>query len=266
MDADSRLPTLFVSHGGGPCFFMDWNPPDTWKALGDWLRGLGAEVGRRPEAVLVVSAHWEAPSFRVTGAARPSLIYDYSGFPPHTYQLAYPAPGAPELAQQVAGLLSAAGLPAAVDATRGWDHGVFVPLKLIYPDADIPVLQLSLRANLDPQVHLAAGRALARLRKRVLIIGSGYSYHNMRGYGGSGASAATAFDDWLNSAMTQDDPALRLDALRQWHNAPAAREAHPREEHLLPLMVTVGAAGDDRGRRLFAENVWGIATSGFRFG
>lgn len=266
MSTGTKLPTLFISHGGGPCFFMDWEPKDTWTALGNWLRGLGDEVGQKPEAVLVVSAHWESTSFDVTGTEQPPLIYDYYGFPPHTYELTYPAPGAPTLAQEVSNRLLAAGLPSTVDAQRGWDHGVFVPLKLIYPQADIPVLQLSLQQNLDPEQHLAAGRALAPLRDRVLIIGSGYSYHNMRGYGGAGERAAEQFDQWLDTSMTQLDAAQREEALRNWQRAPSARESHPREEHLLPLMVAAGAAGEDAGTRIFSEKVWGIATSGFRFG
>ncbi|WP_428310337.1 DODA-type extradiol aromatic ring-opening family dioxygenase [Hydrocarboniphaga sp.] len=262
-----RLPAYFISHGGGPCFFMDWNPPDTWKGLGDWLSGIGADVGVKPKAVIVVSAHWEAPSFTVTAAAQPPLIYDYHGFPPHTYQLQYAAPGAPELAQRVSSLLGAAGLAAQQDATRGWDHGVFIPFKLIYPQADVPVLQLSLKAGLNPAEHLKAGRALAPLRDEgVLIVGSGYSYHNMRGYGGAGERDAAAFDHWLVDALTRHDASERDALLSAWERAPSARAAHPREEHLLPLMVVAGAAGDDAATRVFGEKVWGIATSGFRFG
>lgn len=263
----ARLPAYFISHGGGPCFFMDWNPPDTWKGLGNWLGGIAADVGSKPKAVIVISAHWEAAQFSVTAAAQPPLIYDYTGFPPHTYQLKYPAPGAPALAQRVLYLLSAAGVGAQADARRGWDHGVFIPLKLIYPQADVPVLQLSLKAGLSPAEHIEAGRALSPLRDEgVLIVGSGYSYHNMRGYGGAGERAADEFDGWLVDAMTRHAPAERDALLADWECAPSARAAHPREEHLLPLMVVAGAAGEDAGKRVFGEKVWGIATSGFRFG
>jgi aromatic ring-opening dioxygenase catalytic subunit (LigB family) len=266
-ESPKRLPTYFISHGGGPCFFMDWNPPDTWKNLGAWLSSIAEDVGVKPKAVIVVSAHWEAPSFSVTGAAQPALIYDYHGFPPHTYQLQYPAPGAPELAQRITSLLAGAGLGAKVDATRGWDHGVFIPFKLIYPQADVPVVQLSLKNGLSAAEHFAAGRALASLRDEgVLIVGSGYSYHNMRGYGGAGEHAAAEFDAWLTDAMAQHTPTEREALLNQWERAPSARAAHPREEHLLPLMVVAGAAADDAGTRVFGEKVWGIATSGFRFG
>jgi aromatic ring-opening dioxygenase catalytic subunit (LigB family) len=263
----NRLPAYFISHGGGPCFFMDWNPADTWKGLGDWLSGIGAAVGEKPKAVIVISAHWEAPAFSVSAAAQPPLIYDYHGFPPHTYQLKYPAPGAPALAQRINSLLTEAGLAAHTDATRGWDHGVFIPFKLIYPQADVPVVQLSLKNGLSPAEHLAAGRALAPLRDEgVLIVGSGYSYHNMRGYGGAGEHAAAEFDAWLVDAMTRHAAGERDALLNAWQRAPSARAAHPREEHLLPLMVVAGAAGDDAGQRVFGEKVWGIATSGFRFG
>lgn len=264
-DLAPRLPTLFISHGGGPCFFMDWDPPDTWTALGDWLRGLAAQIGARPKAVLVVSAHWEAPEFSLTGAVHPELIYDYQGFPKHTYALEYAAPGAPALAERARALLGAAGLPARVDPARGWDHAVFVPLKLIYPDADVPIVELSLQAALDPETHLRAGRALSILRNEgVLIVGSGYSYHNMRGYGGRGADDADRFDAWLKEALP-GDPAARAAKLAHWTQAPAARAAHPREEHLLPLMVAAGAAGEGRGTTLFSQRVLGVATSCFRF-
>ncbi len=263
----SRMPTLFLSHGGGPCFFMDWNPPDAWTSLGDWLRGLSAEVGTKPKAVVVVSGHWEDAAFAATGSAQPALIYDYNGFPPHTYQLKYPAPGEPQLAARIADLLQQANLPARIDAQRGYDHGVFVPFKLIYPQADVPIVQLSLQAGLDAAMHLAAGAALTPLRdESVLIVGSGYSYHNMRGYGGAGQRAAAQFDAWLTRACTAPDARERDNLLAHWEQAPAARESHPREEHLIPLMVAAGAAGEDIGHRIFNDVVMGITTSGFRFG
>ncbi|MEW6169239.1 MAG: class III extradiol ring-cleavage dioxygenase [Pseudomonadota bacterium] len=266
MSNAARMPTLFISHGGGPCFFMEWDPPDTWKALGDWLRGLAATLPRA-RAVAVVSAHWEAPEYRVTAQAQPPLIYDYYGFPPHTYALRYPAPGDPALARRIVSLLAGAGLPALADDVRGFDHGVFVPFLLIYPQAEVPIVQLSLRRPLSAAEHLRAGAALAPLRDEgVLIVGSGYSYHNMRGFGGAGERAAAEFDAWLAQTVELPDAAERAARLQAWERAPCARQAHPREEHLLPLMVAAGAAGGDAGRRVFAGHVWGIATSGFRFG
>src|SRR5262249_28439343 len=155
-----------IPHGAGPCFFMDWTrgPPDTWDKTADWLKGLIAGLPERPKAILGVSGHWEAPEFTVGSGPRPELIYDYYGFPEETYRLRFDAPGSPALAARARELLSAAGLPNAEDPQRGWDHGIFVPLKLASPDADIPVVQLSLRSDLDPEAHLAAGRALAPLR------------------------------------------------------------------------------------------------------
>jgi aromatic ring-opening dioxygenase catalytic subunit (LigB family) len=267
--SDHALPTLFVPHGGGPCFFMDWNPPDAWDRMGAWLRGADGLVGERPKAVLVVSGHWEEPAFTVNAQAAPDLLYDYHGFPEHTYRLTYPAPGSPGLAAEVRDLLSAAGLPAGEDHGRGLDHGVFIPFKLIYPQADIPVVQLSLRAGLDPQEHVAAGRALAPLRSRgVLIVGSGMSFHNMRRFrfgGGAPDPDSVLFDAWLAEAVAL--PAQeRARALAGWAQAPGGRASHPREEHLIPLHVVAGAAGDDPGRRVFQDNVLGSMQSAYMFG
>lgn len=261
------LPAYFIPHGGGPCFFMDWDPRDTWKKMENWLKSLSASVKERPKAILVISAHWEEDAFTIMSNPAPPLIYDYYGFPPETYELKYPAPGAPDLAKKVAGLLEAAGLPARLDNTRGFDHGVFVPFKLVYPDADIPVVQLSLQRNLDPAQHLAAGRALASLRDEgVLIVGSGMSYHNLeKFFRGDRAGDSQKFDAWLTQAATAE-PAQRNDLLIHWEDAPAARQAHPREEHLLPLMVVAGAAGNDKGRQTLSDTVMGCAISGYRFG
>lgn len=268
--SDDALPTLFVPHGGGPCFFMDWDPPDAWDRMGAWLRGAGGLVGMRPKAVLVVSGHWEERDFTVNAQAAPGLLYDYHGFPEHTYRLEYPAPGSPALAARVRGLLSAAGLPAAEDHRRGLDHGVFIPFKLIYPQADIPVVQLSLRAGLDPEEHLAAGRALAPLRRQgVLIVGSGMSFHNMRRFRFAGGGApdpdSVLFDAWLGEAVARPAPE-RARRLAGWAGAPGGRASHPREEHLIPLHVAAGAAGDDPGRRVFQDNVLGSMQSAYLFG
>lgn len=260
-------PSLFISHGGGPCFFMDWDPPHTWAALGAALQSLPDTLPARPRAVLWVSAHWEAPAFAVTGQSQPSLIYDYHGFPPHTYTLQYPAPGDPVLAARVVDLLQRAGLPARVDPTRGFDHGVFVPGLLMFPAADLPMVQLSLRADLDVAAHLACGAALAPLRDEgVLIIGSGYSYHNLRRFAAAGTVPAQQFDAWLQDTVTGQVGAARQARLQAWAQAPSAREAHPREEHLLPLMVAAAAAGDAPGRCTFSQPVWQVQTSNFRFG
>jgi aromatic ring-opening dioxygenase catalytic subunit (LigB family) len=264
----SRLPTYFISHGGGPWPWMKAEMGDTYAKLEAALADMPRQLGRKPAAVLMVSAHWEAPAFTVQATAQPGMIYDYGGFPPHTYQVHYRSPGAPALAVRVQALVQAAGLPAAVDAERGYDHGMFSPMQAIYPQADVPVLQLSLRRGLDPAEHLALGRALAPLRDEdVLIVGSGLSYHNLRAFGPQAAAPSKAFDDWLGQAMA-NAPAQRSQALVDWEQAPAARIAHPREEHLIPLMVAVGAAEGEQAARVYHESdfVGGLSVSSYRFG
>jgi aromatic ring-opening dioxygenase catalytic subunit (LigB family) len=264
----SRQPAIYLPHGGGPCFFMDWTwgPADTWKATQRFLEGLAATLPAPPKAILVVSAHWEEPAFTVGAAAHPELIYDYSGFPEHTYRLTWPAPGEARLAARVAELLAQAGLPASVNASRGLDHGVFVPLKLAFPEAQIPVVPLSLAASLDPALHLAAGRALASLRDEgVLIVASGMSFHNLRGYfQPETLTRARAFDAWLTRAV-ESSAGERAALLTNWRAAPFAAYSHPREEHLIPLMVAAGAGADASGKRTFGDEPMGAALSAYRF-
>jgi aromatic ring-opening dioxygenase catalytic subunit (LigB family) len=263
----TRQPTLFIPHGAGPCFFMEWGrgPADTWDAMAAWLRGLVATLPEKPKAILAISGHWEAAQFTVGSARAPGLIFDYYGFPEHTYRLSFEASGSPALAAKVQDLLARAGFAAAVDPERGYDHGVFVPLKLVTPDADIPVVQLSLRSDLDPAAHYAAGQALAGLRcEGVLIVGSGMSWHNMRGFSPAFTERSRVFDRWLEGAMSE--PAGRETAIRNWSDAPFAREAHPREEHLAPLFVAAGAADGEPGRVDFRDEVMDVAVSAFRFG
>ncbi|TCP29888.1 class III extradiol ring-cleavage dioxygenase [Sphingomonas sp. BK235] len=265
-------PTLFIPHGGGPCFFMDWSlmgePADTWDKTAAWLRGLAADLPEKPKAILVVSGHWEEAEFTVASVPAPGMIYDYNGFPPHTYQLQYPAPGSSDVARRVVELMQDAGIPIRVDVRRGFDHGVFIPFLLAFPDADIPVVPLSLKSNLDPAEHIAAGKALAALRDEgVLIVASGMSYHNMRAFRTPMATApSAAFDGWLTDALGQDDAGARLGQLAQWSEGDAARNAHPREEHLLPLMIAAGAGADSPGERIFSDVVMKATVSAFRFG
>ena len=268
--ASPRMPTLFVPHGAGPCFFMDWNPRDAWDATAAWLRGIPASLPAPPKAILLVSGHWLAPQATVGATERPELIFDYYGFPPHTYQLDYPAPAAPALGARVQQLLAAAGVPVAHEPARGWDHGVFIPLKVAFPDADVPVLQLSLLQSLDAAAHLRLGQALTPLRDEgVLIIGSGMSYHNMRGYGDPRSTPVAAeFDRWLGETVAL--PAAERHArLADWAAAsgPAGRLSHPprAEEHLLPLHVVAGAAADGVGRKVFSDEVLRTTISAFRF-
>lgn len=258
-------PTFYIPHGGGPCFFMD-DPQGIWRGMADFLRALPATLASEPRAIVVVSGHWETRGgFALTGGERPPLVYDYYGFPPHTYQLRYDAPGDPALAARIVQRLQAAGFDAGLDATRGYDHGVFVPLKVIYPEARIPVIELSLEASLDAALHLRAGAALAPLRAEgVLIVGAGMSVHNLRALGDPRLTApALEFDRWLDAAATTD-AAQRSAALAAWDRAPAARICHPRHEHLLPLMVAAGASSGP-GTRVFHEMVLGTPIAGYRF-
>ena len=265
----ARQPTFYLPHGGGPCFFMDWTmgPADTWDGLEAWLVGFPATLPEAPRALLVVSAHWETKGLAVTASPNPPLLYDYYGFPPHTYQLTWPAPGDPALAANVATLLTGAGFEVQRDTQRGLDHGVFIQLKVSFPHAGIPTVQLSLERRLDPETHLAIGRALAPLRDDgVLILGSGMSYHNMQHFQRALARDASAtFDGWLAETL-----ALPLDErdrrLVSWAEAPLARVAHPREEHLLPLMVAAGAAGEDASEVVYRGQVMSATVSAFIFG
>jgi aromatic ring-opening dioxygenase catalytic subunit (LigB family) len=262
------LPAFYIPHGGGPCFFMDWSmgPADMWVRMGRWLSDLGRELPEAPRALLVVSAHWEESRLTVTTGTRPPLIYDYYGFPPHTYELTWPAPGSPELAERVQALLGAAGIPAGGDGERGFDHGVFIPLKLSFPEADLPTVQLSLKAGLHSAEHLAIGRALAPLRSEgVLLIGSGMSYHNLRAMMRPEAlHHSRRFDAWLGETVALERGA-REERLSGWAQAPSARDCHPREEHLLPLMVVAGAADEAPGSVVFRDEVLGAVVSAVRF-
>jgi aromatic ring-opening dioxygenase catalytic subunit (LigB family) len=244
------MPALYLPHGGGPSFFMQGERKQRYQQTEDFLRSVQSLLPAKPSAILIVTAHWETevPSF--TGALSPHLIYDYYGFPPETYQLQYPAPGHPQLAQRAAALLHSAGFPALVDPDYGWDHGVFIPLKVMFPQADVPVVAMSLQASLDPTLHCALGAAVGSLRDEgVLIVGAGMSYHNLQDFTAC-APASHEFHDWLDNALSvgRDERTLRL---AKWSCAPGGRASHPREEHLIPLMVASGAGSDLPARRLW---------------
>jgi aromatic ring-opening dioxygenase catalytic subunit (LigB family) len=264
----ARMPVVFLPHGGGPWPFVDvgLGSPGELDALASYLRSLRDLPAEPPKAVLAISAHWEGAVPTVMTSPSPPMLYDYYGFPPESYRIAWPAQGEPALAERVRSLLGAAGFPSGVDPNRGFDHGTFVPLKLAYPDADMPTVQLSLKAGLDPEEHLAIGRALAPLRDEgVFIVGSGMSYHNLRAFSPSAAPVSAAFDAWLRETATLDR-GERDRRLGRWTSAPAARQAHPREEHLIPLMVAAGAAGDDRGAVGYAGTLLGLHISAHHFG
>jgi len=265
-----RQPAIYVPHGGGPWPFVDLGnfvPEKDVVTMRHYFETLPATLPEPPRALLVISAHWEQPVPTVMTATHPPMLYDYSGFPPEAYSIDWPAPGDPQLAQRVIDLLRDAGISSATDDRRGFDHGTFVPFKLSFPKADVPTIQLSLKRGLDPQEHIELGRALRPLREEgVLILGSGMSYHNMRGFfSGSAHDASVEFDDWLRAAATA--PAqMRNSLLARWTDAPRARDVHPREEHLLPLMVIAGAAGDDVGRITFNEDWMKVRISAVQFG
>lgn len=263
-----RMPVYFICHGAGPwpwvAEMQDWHAQ-----MAASLRDIPRQLGALPQAILLISAHWEAAEFTVQSVVQPCMLYDYGGFPPHTYQVQYPSPGSPALAQRVQQLAQQGGIAVQADHQRGYDHGMFAPLQIIYPHAQVPVVQLSLRRSLNAAEHLALGRALAPLRDEgVLIMGSGSSYHNMRTFGVAGHSPSQLFDDWLAETLLYSSAAERSQRLAYWEQAPAARIAHPREEHLLPLMVVIGAAESDAAQRVyFEESFMGSATlSSYRLG
>lgn len=263
------MPVAFVPHGGGPWPWME--PSFSTQRENDellaYLRALPSITSARPTALVVISAHWEEPVVTVMTGERPPLLFDYSGFPPETYRLTWPAPGHPAVASRVQELLRGANIATASNSARGFDHGTFVPFKIAWPSADVPVVQVSLKAGLDPAEHLAIGRALAPLRDEgALILGSGMSYHNMRGFfGGRGRAVSETFDRWLREAI-EAEPATRDRLLRAWSSAPNARDVHPREEHLIPLMVIAGAAGEDRGRVAYNGTFADVRLSAHHFG
>jgi aromatic ring-opening dioxygenase catalytic subunit (LigB family) len=262
------MPVVFVPHGGGPWPFVEMGfPREDIDRLAGYLRSVRSVPPRPPRALLVVSAHWEEAVPTVMTSAHPPMLYDYYGFPPESYAITWPAPGAPDLASRVRELLGGAGIANAADPARGYDHGTFIPLKLTYPDADVPAMQLSLTSGLDPAEHIALGRALAPLRDEdVFIIGSGMTFHNLRAFRDPRAApVAEMFDAWLRESMTLD-PDSRNARLTEWESAPAARAAHPREEHLIPLMVAAGAAGEDRAVVAFNDTFTGLRLSAYHFG
>lgn len=232
-----KMPVLFISHGAPTLPLEPGATGAAWRELGEQLP--------RPSAILVISAHWETRIPTLSQVVQPETIHDFSGFPAELYKLQYPAPGAPALAESAAFLLQQAGIAVQLDAARGLDHGAWVPLSLIYPHADIPVTQLSLQPDQNPDWHLALGRALRPLREQgVLIVGSGSVTHNLRAIFAHPQDEpappwVTAFCDWMTAQIRVGN----LDALSAYRSsAPYAVQNHPTDEHLLPLFVALGAA------------------------
>jgi len=251
-------PVLFIPHGGGPLPLL--GDPGHQQLI-SFLQDISARI-KTPSAICVVSAHWEESIATITSGMAPPLIYDYYGFPDSAYAIEYSAPGSPSLARNIFAALQQNSIPARLDERRGFDHGLFVPLKLMFPDATIPCVQLSLLKNLNPTEHIALGKALRPLRQdNVLFIGSGFSFHNMRAFfsGNPGLDKQNiAFEEWLidtcsNQARSFDERMLRL---ANWIHAPAARYCHPREEHLLPLHICAGLS-DEAAELMFEGEILG---------
>jgi len=259
----SRRTVLYLSHGAGPMPLLD---DDGHKEMVENLKIIAAKI-EKPSAIILVSAHWEEASPTITLGATPSLIYDYYGFPKQAYEIQYPVPGEPNLARAVFSLLIDNGIEPILDDKRGFDHGLFVPLKIMYPKADVPCIQLSLVKSLDPSVHIKIGEALSGLEhETLLVIGSGFSFHNMNAFFAPATietqSMNESFERWL--IETCSDPKLdeieRTNRLVNWENAPSARYCHPREEHLLPLHVCYGVA-KHACREFFDLNIIGRKAS-----
>ena len=237
---------LFLSHGGGPLPLLG---DEGHKEMVSCLRAIVTKI-KKPTAILVVSAHWEENLPTITAGLQPSLIYDYYGFPGEAYSIEYPCAGEPALAGRIQQLLENSGISAGLDEQRGFDHGLFVPLKIMYPHAEIPCVQLSLVNDLDPAGHLQLGRALQSLDyDNLLVIGSGFSFHNMNAFFAPDTpdlqAKNEAFERWLieTCSASDIDEQERAHRLVHWEKAPFARYCHPRAEHLMPLHFCYGLAG-----------------------
>lgn len=245
---------LYLSHGGGPLPLLgDASHQD----MLDTLHSITMQL-QKPSAIIVISAHWETDVIRVTSAAAPPLLYDYYGFEQAAYQLQYPVAGSPKLAKALIMQLKKANIACEPEPQRGLDHGVFVPLLCMYPNADIPCIQLSLQQQLEPEFHIKLGQALAPLAQQdVLFVGSGFSFHNMQAFfrGTDYDDKNLEFEHWLQHTMTSTEitEEQRYQRLLQWQQAPYARYCHPREEHLLPLHVCYGIAGTQSTKTFQAD-------------
>jgi len=266
--AERRGTVVYFSHGGGPLPLL--GDPSHAKMVA-FMKELPARFPE-PDAIIVVSAHWEETVPTVSGAPNPGMLYDYYGFPDEAYDIAYPAPGNPDLAFRIAGLFEKNRISCRIDSERGFDHGLFIPLKLMYADAHIPSIQLSLVKGLDPATHITLGKALGELmRENVLVVGSGFSFHNMGAFIWDGTEpedgANKAFQDWLIETCTKRiEQGEREERLVQWEKAPSARYCHPREEHLLPIHVCVGIAGDHvLATKIFDDSILGKRAVAFQW-
>jgi len=263
----NKATILYIPHGGGPLPLLDEAGHTN---MNNFLRGFPATIAK-PDAIVVISAHWEEPVIAITAGQAPPMLFDYYGFPPETYQYQYPALGVPELSERAGQLIQQAGINVQLDPQRGFDHGLFIPLLLMYPQADIPCIQISLSSSLDAALHVRIGQALADLKsENLLVLGSGFSFHNMKALM-SKVDALTdeknkAFETWLAQTCsdTQITEVDRESRLVHWEQAPHARYCHPREEHLLPLQVCYGI-GQSAAKMVFQDKVSGFITSAYQW-
>ncbi|PKN89251.1 MAG: dioxygenase [Deltaproteobacteria bacterium HGW-Deltaproteobacteria-1] len=255
---EKKAQIVYFSHGGGPLPILG---DASHQAMVDFMLQLPSQI-RKPDVILVISAHWEESTATLLGAHTPPMLYDYYGFPDEAYEITYPAPGSPALANRLSELLHKGNIPAHINSERGFDHGLFIPLKLMYPQADIPSLQLSLLRGLKPSAHIDLGKALRELmQENILVIGSGFSFHNMSAFSWQGIDAPDpandAFQNWLIEVCTGPMPqSEREQLLIKWEKAPSAHYCHPREEHLLPLHVCVGMV-DKPAEVIFDDHILG---------
>jgi 4,5-DOPA dioxygenase extradiol len=252
-----RFPSIFINHGGGPLPLLGQQP----EIIAQLKEVTAKWVTKKPDAIVVFSAHWESNPIQITSSIQPKMIYDYYGFPPEAYKYQYSAPGSSILAEKIRSLLNANGVASELNEERGYDHGVFIPLMIMYPDANIPVVAVSLHQSLSAATSIQVGKALAPLRdENILLLGSGYTYHNMKGFMHPSTAtydASSAFNEWLKETVLSTTPEERLTKLQNWETAPLARECHPREEHLLPLLTIAATASSTNKPELIFEKKGG---------
>ena len=262
-ESANNAQVIYISHGGGPLPILG---EVSHEAMNRFMRRLPSLI-KKPEAIVVISAHWECGIPTVLSAQNPTMLYDYYGFPAEAYELDYPACGSPELASKITRMLKKRDVESATEEKRGFDHGLYIPLLLMYPEADIPAVQISLKKGLRAKEHIKLGKALRQLMsENILIIGSGFSFHNMSAFSFEEADIDyknDEFQDWLKETVAGDLPAEeRIRRLENWTKAPNARYCHPREEHLLPLHVCYGISGG-RGEVIFDDKIAGKRSLAF---
>lgn len=263
----NKLPTYYLSHGGGPWPFMHGPFRQIFSPLEQALQDIPRQLGCSPACILLVSSHWQTCPVTISAAEKPGMLYDYHGFPSAMYRISYPAAGSPDWAYQAAACLQQWDIHYQLDTSRGFDHAVYSLLKPMWPAAEVPVVMLSVHAAMSAALHYRLGQALAPLREKgVLILASGQSFHNLSAHGAECRLLSLLFDCWLRDAVLKKTGIARQRALEHWHQAPAAQFAHPTAEHLMPLFVAAGAAAHEQASCVFGDFLADAATSAFCFG